>query len=1531
MNVWYHLPTILKQRRALQVAGLVAICVALITTLFLTSAAFAAPGANQTLNFQGRLLNSSGGTVPDGYYNIQFKIYQDGDGQSAGNATGSPAGSLKWTESHINNGGTSGVKVKNGYFSVVLGSKTAFGSSIDWNQDTLWLSMNVAGSAISCTTFGSGACTADGEMLPMKRLTAVPYAMQAQNANTLGGMEASDLVHNQNTAQQTSSNFWISGVGRADTTLQAPVVDTATAGTLTIGGTNATSITMADDVTVAAGKSLTLAGGNTASRPASPSEGTMYFDTDTKQLLVYANGKWQGDKAQAVIVAASDSTQAEKDSAQFVGNGTTDDVAINAAIASLPSGGGTVYLLGGTYHITSTITLDDDIVLAGNGKNHTTHLVREFTSGTNNGVIYIEGSRVTVRGLYVDGNRSTYSATTNHGIYMSGDWNSEPTIMDNYSEENGGNGLSMAGIAVRANRGGTITNNTLSYNGQNGFSASYIFNTQITYNTMNENDGNGFNIGDSEGISISDNSASNNGNDGFGIHVGNTTVTRNTSQDNAASGIGVNYADGLTINGNFLRNNAYGVGIANSDNVTVNANTIRENGKGVALYGVGSNKAITDNAILDSDDEAIYANDDRQTLTISGNSISNSGGSGGASAIYLQESGKSSITNNKITDIDGTGYAIRLDSNASDTLLSGNIYSGTGASSILDNGTNTTYSNQLDASGKLINKAAAGASVQTSTNSTTGFTVQNASGTSALTVDTTTNSVYVAGTFDTATATTLAIGSTNASSITIGGTSTVTTVQGALRANTIDAASATTLTIGSTNATSINLAQNVTVAAGKSLTLEGGNTASRPASPTEGAIYYDTTTHQLLTYNGSKWVADKADSVIVAASNSSQSDKDAANYVADGTSDQTEINAALTAAAGKKVILLAGTYSANATITIPNNTTLAGVGAGSLVQLADIDATDNLIENSDTSTGTGVTIQDLKIDGQDTLNTAGTQSGIYFNNMGDYTASRSGSVIRNVQISNFRSQGIFYNSSDNNTISGSTISGMDAGGATLGIYLESSSRNNNITDNVFTGNSYSIRADGSGTTNNSIAQNVFRSNSYGIMLYSATNTSITGNNFDASTNYSVSIYNDSGANGYNNVTSNSFRGDGVSIAIENMSNNTVNNNKINDSGSTTGNNAIRLIGNADRNTVSSNSITDSSCTTTCYAITITASTGDVNMLSDNSLGSNGTISDSGTGTIYANQLDANGKLINKSAAGSSVQTSTNSTTAFQVQNAAGTSALTVNTTTNSVLIAGSLDTTTTAAMTIGSTNASSITIGNSSSNIATTVLGTSIFKPTTGNDSTTAFQIQRANGTAMFTADSTNQTITFGNAASGNYTVISTSTGAITKYGTARNTKSITLTPEFAGAVLDAQSDSACTSASNGTMTAGLDSVGRTNYYNWTSTQGTNQCYDVVVQVPVPAGFSGWQSNSISMKASNTSNASYGIAIIDSNGNYDANYGSSYASPGSLSTSWSNVATSSLSGTYTRNDYFTIKIRMTAKNSANIQLGNITLNYYSDN
>ena len=146
---------------------------------------------SSTLNFQARLLTPSGDLVPDGYYNIRFKLY-DGGTQGGGAGTGQDkAGTLLWTEEQIDTNGVSPgqdyrVRVVNGYFSVYLGSLTAF-SGINWDQE-LWLTMDIGGTTQTATP------TYDGEMLSSSpaansriKLSAVPYAFRAgQLAQTTG-------------------------------------------------------------------------------------------------------------------------------------------------------------------------------------------------------------------------------------------------------------------------------------------------------------------------------------------------------------------------------------------------------------------------------------------------------------------------------------------------------------------------------------------------------------------------------------------------------------------------------------------------------------------------------------------------------------------------------------------------------------------------------------------------------------------------------------------------------------------------------------------------------------------------------------------------------------------------------------------------------------------------------------------------------------------------------------------------------------------------------------------------------------------------------------------------------------------------------------------------------------------------------------------------------------------------------------------------------------------------------------------------
>lgn len=245
---------------------------------------------NSTLNFQARLLTAAGNTVPDGQYNVEFKLYNaaSSSGSSQGSCSGDSA--CLWTETRLT---SNKVRVANGYLTVNLGSVTAFGSTINWDQE-LWLTMNIG---------GTGTPGWDGEMTPRLKLTAVPYAFRAgQLANTNGANQStlgwatqtasnsillpneagtlciqnssncgfltsstgdSNYVKLQGSTPGTSQtgNLNISGTGIFGTALQAPIFDRASAGALQIGTTNATSISLQQDTTLASGKSLTLQGG----------------------------------------------------------------------------------------------------------------------------------------------------------------------------------------------------------------------------------------------------------------------------------------------------------------------------------------------------------------------------------------------------------------------------------------------------------------------------------------------------------------------------------------------------------------------------------------------------------------------------------------------------------------------------------------------------------------------------------------------------------------------------------------------------------------------------------------------------------------------------------------------------------------------------------------------------------------------------------------------------------------------------------------------------------------------------------------------------------------------------------------------------------------------------------------------------------------------------------------------------------------------------------------------------------------------
>lgn len=264
INIWgINISNIVRARFAMRLvmASLLLLTFSLVMSIPRTASA--AEGINRTLNFQGRLLRATGGVVPDGRYNVQFKIYEGGTGTAASN----PDGTLKWTETYVNNNANSGIEVSNGLISINLGAKTPFGTSVNWNQDTLFLSINVAGSAATCTSFGTGACLADGEMVPMKRLTSTPYAL---NAAAVNGKTAGDFVQLgqgvQNDFTVGMSSIFINKVTSGNLIqLQNGGSDVFTVnqgGDLVFGNSSDHNVNVGDSSAGNAGKSMTVRGGN---------------------------------------------------------------------------------------------------------------------------------------------------------------------------------------------------------------------------------------------------------------------------------------------------------------------------------------------------------------------------------------------------------------------------------------------------------------------------------------------------------------------------------------------------------------------------------------------------------------------------------------------------------------------------------------------------------------------------------------------------------------------------------------------------------------------------------------------------------------------------------------------------------------------------------------------------------------------------------------------------------------------------------------------------------------------------------------------------------------------------------------------------------------------------------------------------------------------------------------------------------------------------------------------------------------------
>ncbi len=369
--------------------------------------------------------------------------------------------------------------------------------------------------------------------------------------------------------------------------------------------------------------------------------------------------------AVTVVVAASDSGTEAREGADYICDGTADDVQIQAAIDGLPAAGGMVQLLEGTYSYTVLMTLDDNVSINGQGKS-TVLLAGSPVScfrATNK-------SNINISNLKIDGN----SFDGLWGIDLQNTSNVDISNVDSFE-------LNDHHVRVY------------------GASAS---NVTISNCYMRESNDEIISIsGTASMITVANNMFAGAANSGLLIYGGanNIKVIGNTISDMGIAGIRSQIMHDILIEGNTIYDNLKGITSTSltgghSDNVTVVGNNLFDNTNyGLSMEADNAREwIIIGNNIYNNDKEGCNI---RGTYGVfDGNVVvNNSQGSPGAlGGIDVVNAQYWTITNNNASDYQGTPTqksGVREFGTSDYNLIQGNLVVGNITYDIEPSGSNT--------------------------------------------------------------------------------------------------------------------------------------------------------------------------------------------------------------------------------------------------------------------------------------------------------------------------------------------------------------------------------------------------------------------------------------------------------------------------------------------------------------------------------------------------------------------------------------------------------------------------------------------------------------------------------------------------------------------------------------------------------------------------------------------------------------------------------------------------------------------------
>lgn len=265
----------------------------------------------------------------------------------------------------------------------------------------------------------------------------------------------------------------------------------------------------------------------------------------------------------------------------YLCDGTSDEVEINAAIQALRATGGEVVLLDGTYYLTGSILMDrNNVTIVGNGNN--TKLTRGWMGVyASRGMILVTADYCEVKNLYFDGVRGTYNDYYNNGVYTD-------SSSDNCRVE-GCMFVQHGGAAILNNAECGILVHNWFENNDTCIDLSYGNQNVVSENTFKTNDY-CIKVG-SDGNIVSSNTM--NTTTYYAIDLSsadNNTIVGNMS-DGAKSGLYASYGTNSVIVGNtFINNTNYGVELSTGcTGNTVMGNTFTGNTSGDMYNYVADN------------------------------------------------------------------------------------------------------------------------------------------------------------------------------------------------------------------------------------------------------------------------------------------------------------------------------------------------------------------------------------------------------------------------------------------------------------------------------------------------------------------------------------------------------------------------------------------------------------------------------------------------------------------------------------------------------------------------------------------------------------------------------------------------------------------------------------------------------------------------------------------------------------------------------------------------------------------------------